>query len=230
MGKAGIVTQYYSKCPGHAAGREPLLPLSLCCHLASEQVTSSFIHSTVSCKIRFPFCELYLLILHIKQGDLQDIVVTISDIICIFWEYDASIPPIGLPTAPTVNTSFYWLTYDMWNASFLLRSHTFLFLLTSKGVAGPAVQRCPQRQRLHPGVRHLLCGELWIRQDDPTADRRAQVHNRVSTRSLISDDIALSTRPVDDAQFCSFCQRQRRTITHLWQGDSDGSSSYRDTV
>lgn len=70
-------------------------------------------------------------------------------------------------------------------------------------MARPALQRCPQCQCLHPGVRHLLCGELWIRQDDPTADRRAQVRNRVSACSLISDDIALSTRHADDAQFCS---------------------------
>lgn len=54
-----------------------------------------------------------------------------------------------------------------------------LWPLTSTGVAGPSLPRRPQRQRLHPGVRHLLRGELWIRQDDPAADRRAPVGRRV---------------------------------------------------
>ena len=34
------------------------------------------------------------------------------------------------------------------------------FSLYSSGVAGFALQRCSQCQRLHPGVRHLLRGEL----------------------------------------------------------------------
>lgn len=43
------------------------------------------------------------------------------------------------------------------------------------GVVGLALQGGSECQRIHPGVRHLLRGELWIRQDDQAADRGAQV-------------------------------------------------------
>ena len=46
-------------------------------------------------------------------------------------------------------------------------------------MAGLALQGRPECQRVHPGVRHLLRGELWIRQDDQAADSGAQVRPAV---------------------------------------------------
>lgn len=43
------------------------------------------------------------------------------------------------------------------------------------GVVGFTLQGGSECQRVHPGVRHLLRGELWIRQDDQAADSGAQV-------------------------------------------------------
>lgn len=61
------------------------------------------------------------------------------------------------------------------------------FSICHSGVAGFALQRCSQCQRLHPGVRHLLCGELWIRQDDQAADSGAQVRSTAVSDHATTD-------------------------------------------
>lgn len=64
----------------------------------------------------------------------------------------------------------------------------FISCVCPLGVAGFTLQRCPQCQRLHPGVWHLLCGELWICQNDQTADSGAQV--RSTTHSQMPRHVA----------------------------------------
>lgn len=70
-------------------------------------------------------------------------------------------------------------TQHLFHYTFMFFSHCLCIL----GVVGFALQRCSQCQRLHPGVWHLLCGELWIRQDDQTADSGAQVWSAASSAS-----------------------------------------------
>lgn len=59
------------------------------------------------------------------------------------------------------------------------------------GVVGLALQGGSECQRLHPGVRHLLRGELRIRQDDQAADSGAQVGPAAPPAPPGSADVSL---------------------------------------